>query len=76
MNKYQTRVFKSLTLFLILLMLGIMSIFCGFALIGLAETTTISEMNYNDMFFTFSGSVLVFASFFWVSCMSLVSRIK
>ena len=76
MNKYQKRLFKSVGLFLFLLLMGVLSIILGFTVIDHAETTTIEEMSGADWTIVITGASLVICSFFWVSCMSLVGKVK
>jgi len=76
MTKYQNRLLKSFALFMFLLMMSVLCLIFGFILIDQAETTTINQMTITDIAKALSGSVFVFSTFVWISCMRLVGKVK
>ena len=72
---YTAKILASISIFLILLFLGVISIVLGFMVIEMANTTIIENMETSDWVLVTIGTVLVFGCFVFIQLMDLIKRI-
>ena len=72
---YIAKILASISIFLILLFLGVISIVLGFMVIEMANTTIIENMETSDWVLVTIGTVLVFGCFVFIQLMDLIKRI-
>ena len=72
---YTEKILASISIFLILLFLGVISIVLGFMVIEMANTTIIENMETSDWVLVTIGTVLVFGCFVFIQLMDLIKRI-
>ena len=72
---YTAKILASISIFLILLFLGVISFVLGFMVIEMANTTIIENMETSDWVLVTIGTVLVFGCFVFIQLMDLIKRI-
>ena len=71
-NREMKRVLTSMLLFMLIIMVGAMQLILGFMVIGLAETTIITNMNSYDWILVMTGSIFVFSTFLTLQFMRYI----